>query len=96
MGERGDSMKRKWLPDYMPEHYDKFVMIILAIAGFCMVFDLTYKAFSKDETMFQSALFYSFILATVPMVGFIFRKLLKIKLSKNGIELVCDDDDSKE
>jgi len=83
-------MKRIWLPEYMPDHYQKFLGIFISLIGFIAILHLTYKAFGKDESILQTAMLYLFLLTMTALVMTILHKILKsIKVSAKGVEANC-------
>jgi hypothetical protein len=59
----------------------------MSIVGFVALMHLTYLTYQKDESMYQTTLFYFAITVWLAITGMLIRKGMKYKIGKEGIEI---------
>jgi hypothetical protein len=68
-------------------HLEKYTLLLMSIVGFCAFLHLTYLTFYKgDESLYQTTIFYFFLLVCLAMAGMLIRKGMKMMISKEGLQ----------
>ena len=87
----------------MPDHYNKFMGLIVSLVGFAAVLHITYILLgvymkTNDSSVFTVSLLYLFILALVGLVLTMLLKIIKsVMVSREGLEIKCyPEDDTQE
>jgi len=69
------------------EHFEKYILLIMSGVGFVALLHLTYMTYGKDESMYQTTVFYFALTVWLAMAGMLIRKGMKMQIGKDGMSL---------